>query len=498
MLVDIGQGLLSDAKQSDLDIVRKPFHGRRDLKIYIDPTAVGKPFDIRAQREPKARFVEKRRVKKVRGRLQLSDRLLDDTVQLLDRLLIRFRRLNLQPTHYESRACEILPQAVVQSPCEAPPLLILNAQQRARELLHFRSCGAQLLDGGANQQNGYRESREEDLQDKNILFSVCTVERSRTLETPQDRNDRDHENRGARTFFAKSDGGPENERHRQIKKSRHEPALDRAKFGPKSDSAHKHQANKQYECFNLAACCERQPPGVTEPSQEHRTKRCARNRVGAVPIRPGDPVIRDVAIAQQRHKGTAERADGGAHDDGDQDIRRRLPKRAEIIRSANEVSNTVGIQHRHRAVGHEGDQILLRRHADANLRDNMGRKRSEEAEPPKPPWEEQQGAEQHDVRRPERRKDAVRQGAHIEGRFGTEIVANGKHYESSNKGSRISDIERGGRLSGGAVLCVPPGAPGRVVWPKMQKKKEDPRPTREPLAACTPHIATEQFSARPG
>ena len=250
----------------------------------------------------------------------------------------------------------------------------------------------------------------------------------------QTADDRDDEDRGARTLVAEADGRPEHERQRQIEQRGNETRRDRAGTGAERERACADEAGQHQHHLDATAARQCRRRGAeARPRHEHRAECRACQRVGAVPVRPGHPIAVDLAVAQQRHERAAERADSGADDHGDQDIGDRLPQRAEPVGSDHEAANAVCIEHGHRAIRHESDQQLDRPHADPDLRHHVRRKCRRDAQPPASPGDQQQGAEENDVGWPERCEDAVGQCADIERGLGAEIIRQRENSEREDR-----------------------------------------------------------------
>ena len=122
------------------------------------------------------------------------------------------------------------------------------------------------------------------------------------------------------------------------------------------------------------------------------------------------------------HECPADGGNGGTEDGRDQDVEDRPAKVVEPGWLAQQPAHGECAQERHHAIGCERHADLQRGHSHLQLGENVHRQRRHGVDPPARIGREQQGAEEDDVGRPERREYPVRQGADEERGLGPEQI----------------------------------------------------------------------------
>src|SRR5262245_1374769 len=100
----------------------------------------------------------------------------------------------------------------------------------------------------------------------------------------------------------------------------------------------------------------RPPRAARKPNKEDGTDREVRKRIGHVPVRPIDPIIRQRSAAENGHERAAQGRERRAYPCGYTDIEGCFSERSEPGRIAHEAAYAVGVQQGDHAVGGESDQ----------------------------------------------------------------------------------------------------------------------------------------------
>jgi hypothetical protein len=82
--MDVGQGFLKGAEESDFHIAMEPTDIGRQIEMDVNPASLGESFDEPASCGGETGLVEQGRMKEMRDSTSLSDAAIDDLIRLFD------------------------------------------------------------------------------------------------------------------------------------------------------------------------------------------------------------------------------------------------------------------------------------------------------------------------------------------------------------------------------------------------------------------------------